>query len=135
MGHAVGHVALGAHVNCVCVCHRVCHRVFSSTLQRYALVIGNGAYDRGLVLERAGACAVAVNARLTGLGFVTKLAKDLGRRDLKAVFDRFLDTLSPGCTAVVYFAGHGWQESDGADCFLLPCSFSGLGGVSQGVCH
>jgi hypothetical protein len=98
--------------------------VFCS-LQRYALVIGNGAYDRDFVLERAGDCAEAVAARLTGLGFVTKVAKDCVHGDLKTVFDRFLATLSPGCTAVVYFAGHGWQDSKSADCLLIPVDFSG----------
>lgn len=91
-------------------------------------MIGNGAYGGDHALHQAGDCAEAVDARLTGLGFVTKVAKDCVHGDLKTVFDRFLATLSPGCTAVVYFAGHGWQESESADCFLLPCDYSG-GGV------
>jgi hypothetical protein len=128
--YAVGRVALGALDDSLCAC--VCRVCVLCSLQRNALVIGNGAYGGTYALRRAGACAEAVDARLTGLGFVTKVAKDCVHGDLKTVFDRFLATLSPGCTAVVYFAGHGWQEVETADCFLVPCDFSGSASGMQG---
>jgi hypothetical protein len=98
------------------------------------LVTGNGAYVvEGFQLVRAGACAEAVEARLAKLGVHAMIVQDRALPELQSAFDRFVAKLSPGSTAVVYFVGHGWQESHGADCFLLPCGFRG--GVPQGVCQ
>ena len=98
---------------------------------RYALVIGNDAYLEVSVLEKAVADAEAVEAELAALGFETILALNVGRRDLNIAIADFTQKLSPGDTAVVFFAGHG-VEIDGEN-YLLPTDIIAPSDVQKGL--
>ena len=98
---------------------------------RYALVIGNDAYLEVSVLEKAVADAEAVEAELAALGFETILALNVGRRDLNIAIADFTQKLSPGDTAVVFFAGHG-AEIDG-EIYLLPTDIIAPSDVQKGL--
>jgi hypothetical protein len=60
-------------------------------------------------------------------GYRVTLVLDCSLEALLAAIDGFQMTLHPGCTAVVYFSGHG--ESEGGQNFLLPSDASTCGEV------
>jgi uncharacterized caspase-like protein len=90
---------------------------------KLALVVGCNAYGFGLGLSAAVSSARAVAERLKSLGFAVIYANDPSLADLEAAMDVFIGRLLPGCTAVVYFCGHGWQSDE--DCLLVPVDFTG----------
>ncbi len=93
------------------------------SLSKHALVVGCDAYGFGLGLSAAVSSAHAVADRLESLGFVVIDAYDPTLADFEAARDVFIGNLLPGCTAVVYFCGHGWQSDE--DCLLVPVDFTG----------
>jgi hypothetical protein len=106
----------------------------AQAMAHVALVIGNGAYEQGaeFVVANAASSALAVGQRLSALGFGVTLVQNAAKEDMQAAFPPFLATLSPGCSAVVYYCGHGWQSDAGGDCLLLPVDFTGAD--PSGVC-
>jgi uncharacterized caspase-like protein len=72
---------------------------------RVALVIG--AYENVQQLQKAVNDADAVAAELSKLGFDVVKAQDVGRRAMSPALVELEGKISPGDTALVYFAGHG----------------------------
>jgi len=87
---------------------------------RQALIIGNDSYP-GNALSNARNDARAVAEQLRSLGYITTLLLDAGRSDLEHSVDTFAASLTPDDTAVVYYAGHGFQV-DGEN-YLVPTDF------------
>jgi hypothetical protein len=75
--------------------------------KRLALVVGNNAYESVPKLEKAVNDAKAVSSSLQALGFQVQLATDLSRRDFIRQLSAFMDKVSPGDLALIYYAGHG----------------------------
>lgn len=93
----------------------------SAPPERQALVIGNGAYNNGL-LPNTRADADLIAGALRRAGFRVTLAKDLGRSALYDTVRQFATGLTAGATAVVYYAGHGMQIN-GVN-YLIPTDMS-----------
>ncbi|MGB0498842.1 MAG: caspase family protein [Rubricella sp.] len=78
--------------------------------ERYALVIGNGTYDRSGSLLNPHNDALDIAGRLSELGFVVHgggAMLDLTRREMIDAVVGFTRSLNEGDIAVFYFAGHG----------------------------
>jgi hypothetical protein len=86
--------------------------------KRIALVIGNNAYSEVSKLEKAVADAQTVSATLRGLGFDTITVTDAGRSRMARALVDFETRVSPGDTALLFFAGHG-VALDGGN-YLMP---------------
>lgn len=73
----------------------------------HALVIGNAAYRTmpKLGASRKGAALVA--RLFKACSYTVTDVADVSLGDLKRVVDTFVGALSPGCTVVVFFSGHG----------------------------
>ncbi len=87
---------------------------------RRALVIGNDSYS-GNNLQNARNDARAVSQSLTSLGYATTLTLDADRVGLSRAMDDFVNTITPGDTAVLYYAGHGLQVQ--GENYLVPVDF------------
>jgi tetratricopeptide (TPR) repeat protein len=96
---------------------------FSRAETRHAIVIGNDAYP-GNRLQNARNDASAVYQALKNIGYFATLVLDADRASLSSQIDRYVESLKPGDTAVVYYAGHGFQL-DGEN-FLVPTDFQVL---------
>ena len=92
---------------------------------KVALILGNDAYDKGFDLAHALSSASAVADRLTGLGYSVMHRYNAGLATMQAAFESFRRELSNGCSAAIYFCGHGWQDAGSADCLLVPVDFDG----------
>ncbi|WP_348698384.1 caspase family protein [Duganella fentianensis] len=96
---------------------------------KLALVIGNGSYSGGL-LPNTRADADLVATALRRAGFKVTLAKDLARTAMYDKVNQFVTSLTPGATALVYYAGHGMQI-DGVNYLvpvdMVPTSAAGVG--------
>jgi uncharacterized caspase-like protein len=97
--------------------------LFAQAREHVALVIGNGAYGGDMKVANAVSSAGAIGQRLSDLGFGVTLVQNAERQDMQDAFVSFLAALSPGCSAVVYYCGRGWQS--GGDCLLVPADFPG----------
>ena len=86
--------------------------------KRIALVIGNNAYTEVSRLEKAVADAQAIAATLQGLGFEVVTVTDAGRSRMARALVDFETRVSPGDTALFFFAGHG-VALDGGN-YLMP---------------
>jgi hypothetical protein len=86
--------------------------------KRVALVIGNNDYAEVPKLEKAAGDARAISATLTSLGFDVITVLDANRSRLSRALVDFETRVSPGDTALFYFAGHG-VALDGGN-LLLP---------------
>ena len=86
--------------------------------KRIALVIGNNAYTEVSRLEKAVADAQAISATLQGLGFEVITVTDAGRSRMARALVDFETRVSPGDTALFFFAGHG-VALDGGN-YLMP---------------
>jgi formylglycine-generating enzyme required for sulfatase activity len=89
--------------------------------KRVAFVVGTDKYDnldKTKQLQRAVNDARAVGAAFKALGFEVVAAENLTRGQFNSEWQRFLDKLSAGDTAAIYYAGHG-VEIEGLN-FLLP---------------
>jgi tetratricopeptide (TPR) repeat protein len=87
---------------------------------RRALIIGNDSYP-GNKLQNARNDARAVAERLSSLGYKATLAIDVNRRSLAIAIDSFAASITPGDTALIYYAGHGLQVK--GDNYLVPIDF------------
>ncbi len=86
--------------------------------KKVALVIGNNQYDNVPDLQKAISDANTISGVLKRTGFEVIEAHDLSRRSMNYTIEGFLDKVSPGDTAMLYYAGHG-IEIDGQN-YLLP---------------
>jgi hypothetical protein len=87
-------------------------------LRRVALVIGNGTYTNGGVLDNPEADAEFAAAKLTSLGFQVTADKNLGQSGMRDLIGGFMSRVRDGDLVLIYYAGHG-VEADGRD-FMLP---------------
>jgi carboxyl-terminal processing protease len=89
--------------------------------EKVALVVGINKYDHlgsGQQLQRAVNDARSIAEALRRLGFKVEIGEDLDRSTFNRMWQSFLDRLSPGDVAVVYYSGHG-IELEGYN-FLIP---------------
>lgn len=86
--------------------------------QRHALVIGNSNYENIAKLPNPANDATAMARSLSNVGFHVYQAIDLDRAGMTDVIGQFLNAVTPGSEALVYYAGHG-VELDGQN-YLLP---------------
>jgi uncharacterized caspase-like protein len=103
------------------------HPTSAQGMAHVALVIGNRVHN-GCDFEFAAnpmRSAGAVRQRLSDLGFDVTLVQSARQDRMQAAFVSFLAALSPGCSAVVYYCGCGWQADAGGDCLLVPVDFPG----------
>jgi formylglycine-generating enzyme required for sulfatase activity/uncharacterized caspase-like protein len=78
--------------------------------KRVALVIGINTYDNlkpDQQLRKAVNDARAIGATLKDVGFQVIVAEDTTHSAFLRTWQRFLDTVEPGDSTIVYFAGHG----------------------------
>ncbi|CAN7718195.1 caspase family protein [Bradyrhizobium sp. LjRoot220] len=85
---------------------------------RFAFVVGNDAYVNVDPLKKAVNDARSVGRSLQQLGFQVTLGENLGWRDFVQKFSSFENSIQPGDTAFLFYAGHA-VEIDGAN-FLVP---------------
>lgn len=90
----------------------------AASIDRYALIIGNGDYERLGKLENPSNDARLMQKALESVGFSTVVALDADRLTFDRVVKEFAAKISGTSDAVVYYAGHGIQH--GAENFLLP---------------
>jgi hypothetical protein len=86
--------------------------------KRVALVIGNNAYGDVPKLEKAVGDAQAISTTLQGLGFDVLTVTDANRSRMARALVDFETRISPGDTALLFFAGHG-VALDGGN-YLMP---------------
>ena len=86
--------------------------------KRIALVIGNNAYSEVSKLEKATGDARAISTTLQGLGFDVITLLDANRQRMARALVDFETRVSPGDTALFFFAGHG-VALDGGN-YLMP---------------
>ncbi len=86
--------------------------------RRYALVIGNGAYENVSPLENTIGDARAIGAKAQKLGFRVHLVEDADRDRMHEALNAFLNGIEPGSEVLVYYAGHG-VELQGSN-YLFP---------------
>ncbi|TGD62189.1 caspase family protein [Tabrizicola sp. WMC-M-20] len=87
---------------------------------RHAFLVGNGTYGAAGDLKNPPNDVLEVGRKLHQLGFVVHRHTDLGPKDMNEQFDLFLKALDADGsvdTALVYFAGHGFQD-DGQNYLL-----------------
>lgn len=84
---------------------------------RFALVVGNGAYNAHL-LPNTRPDAELIAGALAAAGFAVTLRKDLDRSAMFEAVRGFAAGLGPGATALVYYAGHGMQIN--GNNYLIP---------------
>jgi TPR repeat protein len=85
---------------------------------RYAIVIGNAAYQAIPALANARADARAVAEFLHGQGYDVHHYEDATKRDFENILRRALFDLDDNTEVVLFFAGHGFQI--GAENYLVP---------------
>src|SRR6266705_2158913 len=85
--------------------------------RRTALVIGNAAYEMGL-LRNPVHDASDMATTLRQLGFEVTLLRDAARRSMVEAIDLFSRQLRQGGVGLFYFAGHGVQAS--GENYLIP---------------
>ncbi|MEM7362963.1 MAG: caspase family protein [Pseudomonadota bacterium] len=79
--------------------------------QRIALVIGNAAYTNE-PLDNPVNDALAVSTMLTDFGFDVHTVIDGNLKAMQQGLLGFTEAMTPGATAVVFYAGHGVQAND-----------------------
>ena len=85
---------------------------------RFAFVVGNDAYVNVDPLKKAVNDARSVGRSLQQLGFKVTLGENLDWRNFVQKFSAFENSIQPGDTAFLFYAGHA-VEIDGAN-FLVP---------------
>jgi hypothetical protein len=90
---------------------------YAQTENRFALVIGNGAYPTS-PLRNPVNDAQDMAAALRGVGFDVIHRENVNRSDMRAAVREFSKKIRQGGVGLFYFAGHGIQV-DGSN-FLIP---------------
>lgn len=91
---------------------------------RIALVIGNADYEEIIDLDNTLNDANAVSGSLQKVGFKVFRAQNVTRREMNDAIDKFLEAVTPGSEALVYYAGHGIEM--GGENYLLPVDIRSL---------
>ncbi len=86
--------------------------------ERFALVLGNGAYQYETPLKNAATDARDMANKLRDMGFQVYEGIDLTREQSLGLVQQFSRAVSYEDTALFYFAGHGMQL--GSDNYILP---------------
>ena len=86
--------------------------------KRFALIIGNSAYDTAGVLPNADNDAVLMEQSFRAMGFQTEMLIDATEDDFGEALDRLATEHDDTDVVALYFAGHGLQK-DGEN-FLVP---------------
>ncbi len=86
--------------------------------KRFALIIGNSAYDTAGVLPNADNDAVLMEQSFRAMGFETEILIDAGEDELGAALDKLATQHDDTDVVALYFAGHGLQK-DGIN-YLVP---------------
>lgn len=86
--------------------------------ERFALVLGNGAYQHETPLQNAATDARDMANKLRDMGFQVYEGIDLTREQSLGLVQQFSRAVSYEDTALFYFAGHGMQL--GSDNYILP---------------
>ena len=91
-----------------------------SAQQKYALVIGNGAYTGITRLNNPANDAADVSAALRGLGFTVEQVTNAGRVQMEEAVTRLKNRLGAARTSYGFFfyAGHGVQSA--GENYLIP---------------
>ncbi|MGO6847962.1 hypothetical protein ELH67_33195 (plasmid) [Rhizobium ruizarguesonis] len=84
---------------------------------RFALVIGNQAYQHARKLQTPVGDSIEVATKLKELGFNVQLEKDLDKTGMRRAFEKFNSNIEEAEAALVYFSGHGYQV--GGENYLL----------------
>jgi len=87
---------------------QVLHAQDNPGIRRVALVIGNADYKSG-PLRNPINDARAMAASLRSFGFDVMLKENLRTREIGALYREFRTRITPGATALVFYAGHGVQ--------------------------
>jgi uncharacterized caspase-like protein len=91
----------------------------------YALVIGNNAYQDMPRLETAVNDAKEVEAVLRGrYGFETKLLLNAKRKEIIQALNEYRRKLEPNANLLIYYAGHGYRDSETEKAYWLPVDAS-----------
>jgi len=98
--------------------HKADPRAAIASGSRFALVIGVDAYESVPQLQKAVNDSRTMSSVLRGLGFDVISGENLSRAELSRKLIEFESRLTPGDTALFFFAGHGF-EIRGQN-FLLP---------------
>jgi uncharacterized caspase-like protein len=88
--------------------------------QKYALVIGNGAYTSITRLNNPVNDATDISAALRGLGFTVDQVTNAGRVQMEEAVTRLKNRLNAvkGSYGFFYYAGHGVQSN--GENYLIP---------------
>jgi uncharacterized caspase-like protein len=87
----------------------------------YALIIGNDDYQSLPKLGTAARDARAVEHMLREVyGFQTTLLVNATRSDVVAALSSYRHKLSAGASLLVYYAGHGYMNTEGGKAYWLP---------------
>lgn len=89
--------------------------------RRLALVIGNQNYAED-PLKNARKDAKDISSKLRSLGFDVVDETDLSKPQFEKVVNKFVESLGPGDTSFVFYAGHGMQLA--GENYLIPVDFS-----------
>jgi len=93
--------------------------------RRLALVVGNDAYENLPPLRKAVNDARAVGEALTKLGFDVTVLENASRRAINAKLVEFTGKVTPGDTALFFYAGHG--VTIGGTNYLMPADTPAMG--------
>lgn len=87
----------------------------------YALVIGNNDYLRLTPLKTAIHDAQAVGTLLNQrYGFQVTIVTNATRANMLRAFDEFRAKLTPADSLLIYYAGHGWLDTEAERGFWIP---------------
>jgi formylglycine-generating enzyme required for sulfatase activity len=98
----------------------VCAASLAQDEPRFALVIGNAAYEEFGALQNPANDAEDIAGVLRSLGFAVTLVTDADQAAMNSAVVRFGNQLSTSRDSVgfLYYAGHGVQASDGRNYFI-----------------
>lgn len=85
---------------------------------KYALVIGNGAYPGPVSLANPVNDATDIGASLKAIGFATTVVANADLKAMRVAIAQFAAKLPPRAAVVVYYSGHGVQH--GGQNYLIP---------------
>ena len=89
-------------------CLSLCYSAEGSQERRVALVVGNAKYE-STPLTNPTNDSSDIAAKLKGYGFEVVYRENLKIRQIGSMLREFKSKLTPGATALVFYAGHGLQ--------------------------
>ena len=107
-----------AFVSALAVSLSTAHSKSDDALTGTALVIGQSDYAHLEKLANPRNDARKIEALLADLGFTTDVASNRNKKQLRRVFDGFLEDAEGSDVALIYYSGHGIEA--GGENYLLP---------------